>query len=352
MAKPPSRITLKDSEKISLITNLSTMLTAGIPIVEAVNSLLEDTKGGQKIILETLRTDLMQGNRMYSSLAKFPAAFDPVTINLVKASEEAGTLDTILLDLRSHIQKEMEFADRIKSALLYPMVIMVIFALMLLMILVFVIPRITTVFKKLQIELPLPTRVMIFISDVMLQQTWTFIGGIGIILAAVFILYKKKKSVLARIATNLPIVSGITKQIDLTRFSRNLFLLLSAGLPITTAMELSQNVVIRPQTAAIIKKSRDLITSGKRFSDGLRAGKGFIPSIMIKLIEAGEKSGSLDKSLQDISDFMDYQVSNSLKNITALIEPVMLVLVGIFTGAMMLAIIAPIYGLIGQLGGR
>jgi type II secretory pathway component PulF len=117
-------------------------------------------------------------------------------------------------------------------------------------------------------------------------------------------------------------------------------------------LELSQNVVIRPQTAAIIKKSLELITSGKRFSDGLRAGKGFIPSIMIKLIEAGEKSGSLDKSLQDISDYMDYQVSNSLKNIVALMEPIMLLLVGIFTGAMMLAIIAPIYGLIGQLGGR
>lgn len=352
MAKSFSKITLKDSEKISLITNLSTMLAAGISIVEAVDSLLEDTKGDLKVILETLRTDLMQGNRMYSSLAKFPAAFDPVTTNLVKASEEAGTLETTLLDLRTHIQKEMEFADRIKSALLYPMVIMSIFVMMLLMILIFVIPRITTVFKKLKIALPLPTRIMIFISDLMLQQTWTFIGAIVIFTLVVIILYKKKKSVLARIATNLPLVSSMTKQIDLTRFSRNLFLLLSAGLPITTALELSQNVVIRPQTAAIIKKSLELITSGKRFSDGLRAGKGFIPSIMIKLIEAGEKSGSLDKSLQDISDYMDYQVSNSLKNIVALMEPIMLLLVGIFTGAMMLAIIAPIYGLIGQLGGR
>jgi type II secretory pathway component PulF len=186
----------------------------------------------------------------------------------------------------------------------------------------------------------------------MLQQTWTFIGAMVIFTLVVIFLYKKKKSVLAGIVTNLPVVSSMTKQIDLTRFSRNLFLLLSAGLPITTALELSQNVVIRPQTAAIIKKSLELITSGKRFSDGLRTGKGFIPSIMIKLIEAGEKSGSLDKSLQDISDYLDYQVSNSLKNVTALMEPIMLILVGIFTGAMMMAIISPIYGLIGQLGGR
>jgi type II secretory pathway component PulF len=193
---------------------------------------------------------------------------------------------------------------------------------------------------------------MIFISDLMLQQTWTFIGAMVIFTLVVIFLYKKKKSVLAGIVTNLPVVSSMTKQIDLTRFSRNLFLLLSAGLPITTALELSQNVVIRPQTAAIIKKSLELITSGKRFSDGLRTGKGFIPSIMIKLIEAGEKSGSLDKSLQDISDYLDYQVSNSLKNVTALMEPIMLILVGIFTGAMMMAIISPIYGLIGQLGGR
>jgi type IV pilus assembly protein PilC len=351
MAKALHRISLSGSDKISLITNLSTMLSAGIPIVEALDSLLEDTKGGQKIILTTLRTDLMAGNRVYSSLAKFPAVFDVVTVNLVKAAEEAGTLETTLIDLRSHIQKEMEFIDKVKSALIYPMVIMVVFIGMMLLILIFVVPKLAGVFKKLKMDLPLPTRIMIFVSDLMVNHTLVLIIFLSGFFAFIIYMLKVKRAFLIRQLTNLPLVSELAKQIDLTRFSRNLFLLLSAGLPIATALQLSENVVIRDKTKKLIATSREMVMSGKRFSDGLKTGKGFLPTIMIKLVEAGEKSGSLDKSLQDISEFLDYQVSNSLRNLTALMEPVMLVLVGVAVGAMMMSIISPIYGLIGKIGG-
>ena len=131
-----------------------------------------------------------------------------------------------------------------------------------------------------------------------------------------------------------------------------MFLLLSSGLPIVTALELSQEVVLRATTAKIITLSKNMISSGKKLSEGLRTGKGYIPSLMIKLIESGEKSGSLDKSMGEIANYLDYQVSNSLKTITAVMEPVLLVVVGISVGAMMISIISPIYGLIGQVGNR
>jgi type II secretory pathway component PulF len=351
MTKSLARITLNGSEKISLITNLSTMLSAGIPIIEAVNSMLEDTKGGQKIILETLHTDLMQGNRIYSSLGKFPGTFDAVTINLIRASEEAGTLETTLEDLRSHIQKEMEFVDRIRASLIYPIVIIVVFVIMLTVILIFVVPKLASVFKQLKIPLPLPTRIMIYISDIITQHTIPMVVGLVSFLGLAYYIVKRHRAALVRILTNLPLVSNLTKDIDLTRFCRNLYLLLSAGLPITTALELSQNVVIRAKTAELIKTSREMVISGKQLSEGLKTAKGYLPSIMIKLVEAGEKSGSLDKTLQEISEFLDYQVSSSLKNLTALMEPIMLVLVGLSVGGMMMAIIAPIYGLVGQIGG-
>ncbi len=352
MAKPLKSLSLSGSEKISLITNLSTMLSAGIPIVEAVNSMLEDTKGSQKIILETLRTDLMQGNRIYSSFSKFPGCFDAVTVSLIKASEEAGTLETTLKDLRAHIQKEMEFIDKIKASLIYPVVIMIVFIAMMALILIFVVPKLAKVFKTLKISLPLPTRIMITVSDIMTQNTVPFVIGLIALIGFIIYIFKAKKPFLIKVLTSLPLISQLAKEIDLTRFTRNLYLLLSAGLPIATALELSQNVVIREKTAQLIKTSREMVYGGKRFSDGLRTGKGYLPSIMIKLVEAGERSGSLDKSLQDISEFLDYQVSNSLRNLTALMEPVMLVMVGLSVGAMMMSIISPIYGLIGQIGGR
>lgn len=351
MSKSLAGISLSGSDKISLITNLSTMLAAGIPIIEAVTSMLEDTKGGQKIILETLQADLMQGSRIYISLGKFPGTFDAVTINLIRASEEAGTLETTLRDLRIHIQKEMEFVDRIKAALIYPAIISIVFVVMLTVILIFVVPKLADVFKKLKIPLPLPTQIMIAISDIITQQTIAVVVGLVVTFGLIFYLVKFQKPLLIRLLTSLPLVSQLAKEIDLTRFTRNLYLLLSAGLPINTALDLSQNVVIRPKTAQLIKTSKEMVVSGKKLSEGLKTAKGYLPSIMIKLVEAGEKSGSLDKTLMEISEFLDYQVSNSLKNVTALMEPIMLVLVGFSVGGMMMAIIAPIYGLIGQMGG-
>lgn len=346
------KLSLKGTEKIGLISNLSTMLSAGIPIIEAVDSVLTDTKGTQKKILETLKKDLMDGKRVYVAFADFPGCFDPITVNLIKAAEEAGTLETTLKDLKDHIQRDMEFSDRVKAALIYPIVIMVVFMLVLGVILIFVIPRISSVFKKLRVELPLPTRIMIWFSDLITKQTIPLIVGTILFFVFVVLLYKKKRTLFVRIFTGLPLISKLTKEIDLARFSRSLFLLLSSGIPITTALELSKDVIFRGQTADVIKKSREMIMSGKRFSEGLHTAKKDIPVIVIKLIEAGEKSGSLDKSMHDISEYLDYQVSNTLKNLTALLEPVMLVLVGLFVGGMMLAIIAPIYGLIGQIGGR
>lgn len=347
-----SRVSLSTSEKITLLSNLSTMLGAGIPILEAINSSLEDTKGHPKKILETLRADLMQGKSLYDSFGQFPRVFDKVTLNLIKASEEAGTLETTLQDLRQHIQKEMEFMDKIKFAMIYPSLILCLFAGLLLVILVVVIPKIGSVFSRLRVTLPLPTKILIFLSDLLLTQTGFFLGGLLTALVFLFILFKTNRRLVYEALYHLPLVSHLIKQIDLTRFSRNMFLLLSSGLPIVTALELSQEVVLRIKTAQIIALSKTMVSSGKKLSEGFRTGKGYIPSLMIKLIEAGEKSGTLDKSLGEIATYLDYHVTNSLKTITAVIEPVLLVIVGVSVGAMMLAIIAPIYGLIGQIGQR
>lgn len=149
---------------------------------------------------------------------------------------------------------------------------------------------------------------------------------------------------------SLPIISNLVKLIDLTRFSRSLHLLLSSGLPITSALELTIDVVASSKTAKVIEDCKEMVLSGKQLSSGLKNAKGYVPAIMVKLIEAGEKTGTLDKSLLDISEYFDYEVTSTLKSLTALIEPIMLVVVGIVVGGMMLSIIAPIYGLISQIG--
>jgi type II secretory pathway component PulF len=342
--------TLSASDKIALVSNLHTMLSSGIPILETVDSLFEDSKGGMKKLLLTMRQDLGQGQHMYVTFAKFPKIFDKVTVSIIKSSEESGTLDTALEDLKNNIRKEIEFNDKIRSALIYPAFILLVFVLVMVVILVVVIPKIATVFSQLNVVLPLPTKIMIFLSNALLTYTLPILIVTGLFITGVVYLFKRNRMAFVRVLTTLPVVSLLTQQIDLTRFTRSLYLLLNAGLPITVALELTQDVVISQNISNAIKHAKNYVFSGKKLSEGFKDSKKVIPPIMIKIIEAGERSGSLDKSMLDVSEYLDYQVSNTLKTLTALIEPIMLVGVGILVGGMMMSIIAPIYQLIGQVG--
>jgi type II secretory pathway component PulF len=343
-------VSLKNSDKMALIGSMATMLTAGIPILDVVSSLLEDSKGGQQKILVALRDDLMQGKHVYATFSRFPKVFNSVTVSVIKASEEAGTLDVTLRDLKATTQKDIEFNDKVKSAMVYPVFIIFIFLAVLFMILIVVVPKISQVFSRLNVTLPLPTRILIFLSNLLLQHTIELLGGTALVVIIIMFLYRNQKSLIMEVVYGLPVISTLIQEIDVTRFSRSLHLLLTSGLPITTALELTSNVVVKRKTAEIVRRSRDMVLEGKKLSEGFRAGKGYIPTLMIKLMEAGEKTGTLDKSMQDISEYYDYEVTTTLKTLTALLEPILLVAVGIVVGGMMLAIIAPIYGMIGQVG--
>lgn len=345
-------ISLSGSEKISLIISLGTMLSAGISLMDVINSLLDDAKGNQKKLLTTVKEDLTQGKRLYTSFAKFPNTFDKVTVNIIKASEEAGTLDSTLKQIRSNIQKDMEFSDKIKSALIYPMFIMLVFAAVLLMILIVVIPKISSVFLRMRVELPLPTKALMFTSNILLTYPIPVTIGVLFIFLMMALVLKTQKRIVFNILFSLPIIKPLIVKIDLARFTRSLAMLLSSGIVINSALEMTQEIVINNEVRRTIAHCLSMVLSGKRFSDGLHAHKNIVPSIMNKIIEAGERSGTLDKSLQEVSEYMDYDVSNALKTATALIEPIMLVAVGAMVGGMMLSIISPIYGLIGQVGGR
>ena len=345
-------ITLSSGEKIGLISNLSTMLISGISLLEAIDSLLEDAKGNLKKVLEVIREDMVQGKHLHVSFSQFPNVFDEVTVNIIHAAEEAGTLDQTLKDLREYLTKEMEFSDKVKNALIYPLVIVCVFFSVLFIILIFVIPKISQVFLRLKVPLPLPTKILIFISNIILHYTIPFLSIAAILILGLFYLYRRHKKFFFKILLNLPFISDLARMIDLTRFTRSLSLLLGAGIPITVALSLTKKTVNKEDVARVIASAGEIVLSGKRMSDAFKEAKTIIPVIMIKIIEAGEKSGTLDRSLQEISEYLDYQVSQILTRLLTLMEPVLMVVVGIMVGGMMMAIIAPIYSMIGQVGAR
>ncbi|MBP6098409.1 MAG: type II secretion system F family protein [Candidatus Levybacteria bacterium] len=347
-----SRIRLSTNEKIGFVKNLHTMLSAGIPILEVIDSLLEDSKGGTKAVLLALKEDLSQGKHMYYSFDKFPKIFDKVTVSIIKTAEESGTLDVALKDMTENIKKDAEFRDKVKGAMLYPLVIMVVFIIVFFVLLVVVIPKISEVFERLHVVLPLPTKILIFISHLLLDYTIPFIIIVISLIVGVFIFYKMKREIFVKFLFALPLISKLAVQIDLTKFSRSMYLLLNAGITINDSLTLCQEVVAKNSVKKTIIHAKETVLAGKKMSLAFKSHKSTIPVIMIKIIEAGEKSGTLDKSMQDISEYLDYQVSKTLKTVTTLMEPLMLVVVSVLIGGMMMAIIAPIYGLIGQVGNR
>lgn len=338
------------NEKINLLNNLATMLSSSIPILEAVITLLEDSKGNLKFFLTILKDDLINGNQINITFAKFPRSFNRVITNLIKGAEESGNLEKTLKDIKNNIQKEAEFKDKIKSAMIYPLVIFAVLISIVLMILIVVIPKVAEIFTRLKVELPITTRVMIAMSNFLINKYYYIIFALVVLILIMVFLYKEKRELIINFFLSFPIVSKFSIKIDLTRFCRNLSLLLSSGLPISTALEYSQDVVINRHISLIIKQARDMLSSGKPFSGGLKNNKHYIPNMMIKLIEVGEKSGTLEKSMSDASEYLDYEVSKNLKTLTALIEPAMLILVSVLVGTVVISVIGPMYSLMTQVG--
>ena len=342
---------LSTQDKLYLISNLATLLSSGIPILEAIDSLIPETSGNSRKILKTLRQDMNQGQTISQSFSRYPKAFDPITVNLIKAAEEAGTLETILKDLVKTIKKDIDFINKVKSALTYPILVLIILFLVLVINLFFVIPRIAQVFSRLHVPTPLPTKILIATSKLVVDNTLLSIASLIAFLLLIFIIVKTQKAIFLGILGIIPPVNKLLTEIDLTRFTRSLALLLKSGIPITDSLKLTQNVVNKRKIEKIIAHASQEVAAGRKLSDGLKDNK-IIPNFMIRVTQAGEISGTLEQSMQELSEQFDDRVTQRVKNLTTLLEPLLLLIVGILVGAIMLSIIAPIYNLISNIKSR
>lgn len=347
-----SNIKLSTSEKLTLISSLGKMLEGGIAIPDAIDALLEGTKKGQRTLLLTLKSDLAEGRTIAQSLAKFPKSFDPITTSLISTGEKSGNLEKNLSQLTNNLTAEIELSGKIKAAIAYPVFVLFIFFMILIMILVFVIPRITTVFLRLKVELPLPTKILIALSTQLRENTLIFAAVVLLVIILAVVIFNKKSKLIINLFSNLPLISNLANQIDLERFTRSLGLMLSASIPINEALALTTKVVIRKNIRKIIESCQLSVESGKKLSDSLKQSPKIVPTIMAKMIEAGEKSGSLEKTLIDLSVYFQGKIDNSIKTLTILLEPILLVIIGVLIGGIMLSIIAPIYNLIGNISPR
>jgi len=346
---------LKPSEKLILIENLATMISSGIPIIEALETINQDsTNKHLNSITEGAITDLQRGQSLSETLRKFPRDFDKVFLASLEAGEASGKLDEVLFQLSENIKSDIELSQSVKNSLLYPALVVTVLIIVLSSMFVFVIPKVANVFTGLNIPLPLPTVILITFSNFFNKFLLYIIATVVILLSFIFFGVRSGflKPYLFKLITVIPILNPFFKKVDLARFARTFSLLLNSGVAIIEALNLSTHVVNNELLARDIGAVKNDISEGEFLSASLRKYKRSFPALLARLVSSGEKSGKLDKSLSDFYDFYQRQIRVDIKNFTTLLEPVLLVIIGIAIGGIILAIIAPIYQLIGQITPR
>lgn len=331
---------------------LSTMMKAGLPLAESVQIMASESSNRKMHrILVDLQYSIQRGQKLSSVFARYPEVFDPIFITLTQAGEESGTLEQSFDYLAVQLMKNYELSQKVKGALLYPAVIISAMLGVGILMVTFVLPRISKVFLRLNIILPLPTKILLNVSDALGKNYIIVIGATVLLLALTVLLFRmaKTRTFLLRIISKIPIFARLFDQVDLARFSRTLSTLLKSGVPILDSIKVSVNTLKQVKFVKSGKTFEEEIQKGKSLSDSLTEGEGVFPALMIQSIKAGEKSGSLEIVLTELADFYEQEVEHTLKGLTAILEPVLMLVIGVAVGAMVISIIAPIYSVIGTL---
>lgn len=337
-------------DKITFCRYLAVMLSSGLSLSEGINVLYEETKQPlMKRILSDLSYSLEQGQSLSSVFEKYPNVFELYFLTLIRAGEVSGKLSEVFKYLETELKSEYNMRAKIKGALLYPTVVFTAMVGIGFMMFFFVLPQIGKVFLSLKLPLPFITKFLFTASIVLSKQIIPVVlGTIGLVVAAIFAMRNPRfKDLILYLIKPIPIVKDLIKKIDMARFNRIFSTLLKSAVPITEALEISLKLMSWYEYRNLSKLFPEEIRKGKSLAAVIKKQAVF-PTLMVQMVAAGEKTGTLDSTLADLASFYEGEVEEELKNLTQIIEPVLMLLVGIAVGAMILSIIAPIYSVVGS----
>lgn len=342
------------SDKAALCRFLATMLRAGMSLPEAADIIGRESESKRlKKILMDISFQTRKGSSLSSVLSKYPKDFDAVFLTMIKAGEGSGTLDQSFDYLAKQLLASYEVSQKVKGAMVYPAVIIVAMIGNGIVMLTFVLPKISEAFSQLNLDLPTLTRMIFAFGNFINDNTLLVLGIMIILLIIVFlVLYiRTTRKMVISIISKLPVVSKLFNEIDVSRFARTLSTMLQSGVPIMEALDVSAGVLSQPSLKKEASKFSASVAKGEALSDILEGIKGVFPSVMTQTIRAGEKSGTLEVILQELAEFYEKEVDYSLKRLTALLEPLLMLVIGIAVGAMLLMMVVPIYSIVGNLEG-
>jgi type II secretory pathway component PulF len=339
-------------DKIAFTRNMGMMIRAGIPVTEAL-MYYENYASNPRFrkIVVHIRQDILSGYSLSQALAKHKNVFDDVYVNVTKAGERSGELDQTMSRLTDMLMKVEALKMKIISAAIYPIIVVVILALVLLLMFLLVLPTFADIYKQMNVPLPFITQIMMAISYV-LRSYWfvsfPLLGGI-LFGAYRFLVSATGKAIMDQFYIKLPVLGDLIKHIQSSRFVSTLFIGFGAGLPITEALSLATDTMTHTQIKAAFKQVNVQIQTGQRLAISL-ANTGYIPDIVMLMISTGEESGDLEKMLEAAFDYLEEEVSHRVGILTTMMEPVMLLVIGVVVGFVALSIYLPLFSIYDNLG--
>jgi type II secretory pathway component PulF len=334
------------SKDLAIVSRqMATMISAGLSLLRTLTIITEQTENKKLAkIFDMVRSDVESGSSLSDAMAKHPDDFPPLMINLIRAGETGGFLEKSLESVANNFEAEVKLTGRIKAALTYPVVVLIIAVLAVAAMLIFIVPVFEAMFKQLGATLPLPTQFLVVLSHGMV-----YIGPIVVVGGVAFSLWWRKNKNLERVRKvvdplrlKMPVFGELLKKVAVARLTRNLATMMGAGVPILRSLEIvgstSGNWVIEQ---ALVKVG-DSVRQGKTIAEPL-AQESVFPSMVTQMISVGEDSGALETMLHKVSDFYDQEVESMTEQLTALIEPIMIAVIGVLVGGMIVALYMPIF---------
>ena len=329
----------------------SVMIDAGLPLVQCLDILgnQEEDSNFSASILQT-RTDVEGGQSLADAMRKHPRTFDPLFTNMIAAGEAGGILDTILKRLATYIEKAVKLKSQVKSAMIYPVAVIVIATLVVAVILWKVIPTFAALFAGLGADLPLPTRIVISMSNGLVRYGWILIVGLGVLGYAIKQYYATAggRRMIDRGVLKAPILGVIMQKISVARFCRTLATLISSGVPILDGLDITARTSGNAIVEDAILETRRSIVQGQTIAAPLKDTAVF-PPMVVQMIAVGEATGALDTMLSKIADFYEEEVDTAVAGLLTLLEPIMIAFLGIVVGGIVVAMYLPIFDLISKL---
>ena len=338
---------VKPKDVMIFTRQFSTMIDAGLPLVSCLKILAEQQENKTfKMILREVNQAVQTGATLSESLKKYPKLFDDLFCNLVAAGEAGGILDTILQRLAEYIEKAEKLKSKVKSAMMYPTIVVIVAVLVVMVIMVFVIPVFQSMFADMGHSLPLLTQIVVNLSNFIKGNIIYMLiaGGVFGYVFKRFINTEKGRVIFDRTMLIMPVMGDLIRKVAVAKFTRTLSTMMSSGVPILASLDIVAKTAGNKIVEAAIMETRGAISEGRSISDPLMES-GVFPSMVVQMIAVGEESGSLDSMLSKIADFYDEEVDVAVEALTSMIEPLLMVFLGGAIGTLVIAMYLPIFGM-------